>query len=312
MMRARFAKKLSARLGSRPGERAGTRIILFLLVVCLLGVAGGAYWLYRPSQRGATAASGPAGDASAIALSDSTRAVLDRLESPLEIRFYTLLDPATVPASLIAFGGRVGQLLSAYQQEANGKIKITTLNSQSNSGANAALADGITVFNLDKGEACYLGITLVLSGRKETLAHLSPEWEQVLEPDLTRAIIRLVDANRSVTVPTTVSQINTAAIQEVRALIPDIAAISVPAGKQILQDAAYKEFTAAAREMQARVKEAEQRLGEAQKGGTEAEQQAALKQLQQVQAEQIEKLKDIAAKSKAQIDTFQQLKAAPH
>jgi hypothetical protein len=312
MMRASPETGLGATPGSRTGERAGTRTILLVLVVCLLAVAGGAYWFYRAAPLGAADANGPVSGAPAIMLSDSTRAVLGRLESPLEIRFYALLDPATLPASSTAFADRVGQLLSAYQQEAKGKLKVTTFNAQSNADANAALADGITVFNLDKGEACYLGITLVLNGRKETLAHLSADWEQALEPDLTRAIIRLVDANRSVTVPTTVSQINTTAIQEVRALIPDLAAVSVPAGKQILQDAAYKELAAAAKEMQTRVKEAEQRFIEAQKGGTEAEQQAALKQLRQAQAEQMEKLQAIATKSKEQIGTFLELKAAPH
>ena len=202
--------------------------------------------------------------------------------------------------------------IADYQQEAAGKIKITSFNSQTKAALNAATADGITVFNLDKGEACYLGVTLVLNGRKDTLSHLSPEWEQALEPDLTRAIIRLMDAARPVTIPTTVSQINTAAIQEVRALIPDLAAVPVESGKQILRDAALKDFTAAAKEMQAQVKEAEQRLTQAQNGGTDVEQQAAMKHLQQVQAEQTDKLKEIAAKSKVQVDTFERLKAAPH
>ena len=95
-------------------------------------------------------------------------------------------------------------------------------------------------------------------------------------------------------------------------MIPDLAAVSVQAGKRILQDAAYKEFAAAAKEMQTQVKEAEQRLIQAQNSGTDAERQAALQHLQQLQAEQTEKLKEIAARSKAQIDTFQQLKAAAH
>jgi hypothetical protein len=299
-------------LEPRPGEQAGSQISVLLLVVCLLGIAGGAFWFYSASQRSPVGAAGQSRGTPASLLSDSTRAVLGRLESPLEIRFYALLDPATMPDSVTAFAGRVGQLLSAYQQEAGGKIKMTSVTSQSNPNANAALADGITVFNLDKGAACYLGITLALSGRKETLPHLSPEWEQALEPDLTRAIIRLVDVPRFITVPTAVSQINTVAVQEVRALIPNLAAVSVQAGKQILQDAAYKEFAAAAKEMQTQVTEAEQRVTQARNGGTDAERQAALQHLQQVQAEQNEKLKAIAARSKAQIDTFQQLKAAPH
>jgi len=184
MMRASLVNGLGATLGLRPGERAGTRTIFLLLVVCLLGIASGAYWFYRASQRGAASAGGPASGASGIVLSDSTTSILAGLESSLEIRFYALLDPATVPASVTAFAGRVGQLLSEYQKDAPGKIKVTSFTSQSNSDANAAMADGITVFNLDKGEACYLGITLALNGRKETLPHLSPDWEQALEPDL--------------------------------------------------------------------------------------------------------------------------------
>ena len=133
-----------------------------------------------------------------------------------------------------------------------------------------------------------------------------------MEPDLTRAIIRLVDVPRSITIPMAVSQINTATVQEVRALIPDLATVSAQAGKQTLLDAAYKEFAAAAKEMQTQVKEAEQRVTQAQNGGTDAERQAALQHLRQLQAEQAEKLKAIAAKSKAQVDTLLQLKATPN
>ena len=118
-------------------------------------------------------------------------------------------------------------MLSAYQQQAGGKIKVTSVNSQSNAGANAALTDGLSAFNQDKGDACYLGVALMLNGKKETLPRLSPEWEQALEPDLTRAIARLLDATRPFTSPTAMSHINTNALQEVKALIPDLAAVSV-------------------------------------------------------------------------------------
>src|ERR1035438_8810734 len=188
-MRASSMSGLGAPLEPRPGEQASARTSVLLLVVCLLGIAGGAVWFYSASQRSSAGATGQTSGTPASLLSESTRAVLGRLESPLDIRFYALLDPATVPDSVTAFAGRVGQLLSAYQQEAGGKIKVTSVTSQSNPNASAALADGITAYNLDKGEACYLGITLALNGRKETLPHLSPEWEQALEPDVTRAII---------------------------------------------------------------------------------------------------------------------------
>jgi hypothetical protein len=296
----------------RAGEEGRVSGIILVLVFLLLGIAASAIWLYRAAHSGPANVNGEPTDSQPIALSDSTKAVLARLDSPLEVRFYALLDPATVPDSLTAFPGRVGQLLSAYQQEAGGKIKVTSFTPQSNAAANAALADGISAFNQDKGDACYLGIALFLNGKKETLPRLAPEWEQALEPDLTRAIARLLDATRALMVPLTVSQANTNAIQEVKALIPDVAAVSVEAGKQILRDAALKDFAGAAKEMETQVKEAEQRLSQAQNGGSDAEQQAAMKHLQQVQAEQAEKLKEIAAKSKAQMDAFQQIKTAPH
>jgi hypothetical protein len=310
-MRASSAKGLGATLGPRTSERAGAQTVVLLLSVFFLGIAVSAFLFYGVSKRASTAAEAVTGTP-AIALSETTRAALGRLDAPLEIRFYALLDPATVPDSVTAFAGRVGQLLSAYQQQAGGKIKLTTFNSQSNADANAAEADGLSGFNRDQGNACYLGVALVLKGRKETLPRLSPEWEQALEPDLTRAIVRLLDATRPVPVPVAVSPLYTNALQEVKAMIPDPAAVSVEAGRQILKDAALKEFTAAAKERQARVEEAEQRLTQAQNGGTEADQQAAMKNLQQVQAEQTEKLKQIVARSKARIEAFQQLKAAAH
>ncbi len=311
-MRSSSAKRLGAARGPGTSEQAGTRTIVLLLVLCLLGVAASAFWLYSAAKRGPGVAGGQAGTPSGIRLSDSTKAVLDRLNSPLEIRFYVLLDPATLPDSVITFAGRVGRLLSAYQQAANGKVKVTSITSQSDANANAAAADGITAFNRDKGEVCYLGVTLVLNGRKETLPHLSPEWEQALESDLTRAIERLLETPRPAGAAAAVPQTNTNALQEVKALIPDVAAVSVEEGKRILREASLKDFTVIAKEMQAQVKDAEQRLAQARNGGTEAEQQAARNHLQQVQAEQDKKLRQVAAESKAQIDAFLQLKAASH
>ena len=291
------------------GEQAGARTILLFAVVFLLGIAVSAVWFFIGSKRSPT---GGNGDNPAIQLSENTRAVLSHLDSPLEIRFYALLDPASGPDSMTAFPARVEQLLSAYQQGAGGKIKVTSVNSPSTANANAARADGLEAFNSQKGDACYLGVALVIKGHKETVPRLSPEWEQALEPDLTRAIVRLLDAGRADTVSLVVSQANATAVQDVKALIPNLAAVSVQQGNEILRDAAFKDFTAATQEMQTQVKEAEQRLVQAHNGGSEAEQQAAMKHLQEVQAEQTEKLKQIAGRSRTQLDTFQQLKAAPH
>ena len=295
----------------RRGEDAGVRGIVLALAVVLAGAAFGAVWLYRAAHRGPAVSGEPAGP-QAVALSDTTLTVLQKLDSVLEIRFYSVLDPASLPDSVMAFAGRVNQLLAAYQQAAGGKVKLTRFESESNLNQNAARADGVQAFNLDKGEPCYFGVVLTLNGRKETLSHLSPEWEQALEPDLTRAIIRLMETPRPAAAAPASLELNTNAVREVKALIPDLGTVSVEEGTSILREAALKDFTAAAKEMELQLKEAEQRLAQARSGGSDADQQAAMKQLQQVQARQSEKLQEIAARSKAQIDALQQLKAPPH
>jgi len=293
------------------GEEAAIRGIILALAFLLVVVALGAVWLYRAAHRGPAVSSEEAAP-QPVALSDPTLAVLQKLGSLIEIRFYSVLDPASVPESAMAFAKRVDQLLSAYQQAAGGKIKLTRFDSRSNLNPNAPPADGIQAFNIDKGEACYLGVALVCKGRKETLPRLYPEWEQALEPDVTRAIIRLVEATRPAGVTGASAAPDTNALREVKALIPNLSAVSVEEGTRILREAALKDFTATAKELEAQLKDAQQRLSQAQSGGSDADQQAAMKHLQQVQAEQAQKLKQIAARFQAQIDALQQLKAAAH
>jgi hypothetical protein len=296
----------------QPRELGSTRTNLLLGVVFLLCIAASGYWFYTISKRNSAGAKNEGANPPAIQLSDATRAALRRLDAPLEIRFYSILDPASVPASSNAFADRVDQLLAAYQQEAGGKIKVARFNSQANLSANAPSADGIQAFNIDKGEACYLGLALAFKGRKESLSRLSPDWEQALEPDLTRAIIRLEDAAQPVQALTSVSQVNTGAVQEVKALIPNIAAVSAEEGKRMIQSATLRDLNVVKKETEAQIKEAEQRYHQAMDGGSEVEQQAARQHLEQAQAEQKQKLDQLYSKSAAQLEAFQQLKAAAH
>jgi hypothetical protein len=304
----------SPRSESRPraGNRGGANATLLVLVALFLCLAAVGYWFFAASKRSQTATKEASANPAASQLSEVTRTVLGRLDSPVEIRFYSILDPASVPASVSAFSGRVDQLLSTYQQEAGGKVKVTRFDSQANASQNVPGADGIQAFNLDKGEPCFLGLALVFKGRKESLARLSPDYEQALEADITRAIARLEGAAQPVAAPTAVSQVNTAAVQEVKALIPDLAAVSLDEGRRILQTAVLNDVNLVKKETDAQVKEAEQRYHQALAGASEADKQAARQQLEQVQAEQKQKLDELYTKSAAQIHAFEQLKAAAH
>lgn len=283
------------------GESAQARIVVLVLAAIIGGFAAGVFWYHRAGHLSTVTAEAPVG-----ALSESTRAALQRLESPVEIRFYAVLDPS-LSTGLQAFAGRVDRLLTAYEQAGRGQVTVLRHNSRTDAVTAAAAADGIRAFNLDQSDACFLGLALAGQSQKESIPQLSPEWEAALEADLTRALLRV--AGKAVAeAPARLSPEDVTAAEVVQRTLPDLTTVSLEDGTRILREAALKEFKTAATEMQAQVEQAQQRFSEARQSGSEAGQQAALKQLQQVQAEQTEKLKAIAAQLQDQIAALQRLK----
>jgi hypothetical protein len=292
--------------GATEKRRKGPGALVWRLVSGLaffaIGVALSAWWFLR-------APAAPPENPAPGGLSEATQAVLQRLNSPVEIRFYSLLDPASVSDSGREFSARVDQLLAQYEQEAGGKIKVARINSFSSSTANAASADGIQPFNLDKGDACYLGIAVVRGKERESLSSLQPEWEQALEPDLTRAIARAIRDDSPVA---SAPRADTVTLEKVRKLIPNLDSVSVEEGTKILRQSALAQFRQSVDETQARIKEAEDRFLQAQAANSEDGQDAARKEIQQIQADQSASIRRLTAASQAQINALQQIKGAIH
>jgi hypothetical protein len=241
-------------------------------------------------------------------LSDGTRKVLKNLDSPVIIRFYTLLDKASVSADTFAFAERVNDLLAEYSQAADGKISVTRFNSRSD--ANAADADGIKPFNLDKGDACYLGLSVSCKGQKESFPQLSTDWEPALEADLSRAVARLsvTQPNAPAAAPASAAVTSVTAVNDLKLALTNLADVTVEEGSRILRVAAFQDYATVAAEVQAKLDEARQRLAAAQNSGSEADIKDAMNQLQQIQAEQSEKLGKIATQLQSRIATLEQIK----
>lgn len=285
-----------------------TSLKLFLILLVAIGLVAGAYWYMAHG----IARTNNQTESKTSRLSDSTRAVLASLEAPIEIRFYNLLDPATVPDSMRAFAERVNGLLADYEREGDGKIKVVRYESELSSAANAASADGIRAFNIDKGDACYLGIAVGSAQKRESIPQLSQEWEQALEYDLSRAIARVNEAAPAQAAPMPApSKRDVVAVEQLMHANPALASASLEEGTEMLRTTALDEFKAAATEMQARMKQAELRLAQAQSGNSEPEQKAAAAELQQIRTEQAEKLKEIAARLQTQVAALRQAKASP-
>jgi len=286
--------------------RGSIRIVVLLVLCFGLGVAVSGFWFLRANRSSTQPTEGTQGETAQI--SDTTRDVLGGLNAPVEIRFYSVLDPATTPEAVSAFSARVAQLLAEYQKQSNGKVKITRYDSSTYEAAKAAQADGVKAFNQDKGEACYLGLAVIQNGQKQSLGDLSPAWGAALESDLTRAIARVATvpaAAAAAAVPA-----DSATIEQVRRALPNADAVSLEDGTRALREAALQEFRDSTKLMQAQVAEAQQRVIEAQSGGSDAAQKAALDSLHQLQAEQTQKLKEIAAGLQARLAALQQIKTA--
>ena len=286
--------------GPQTARPSGWRPLILAPVFFLLGaVLAGVWFKYgKPATVG-------------TGLSGNTLDLLCHLNSPVEIRFYSVLPPGSAPGPLQDFSRRVDRLLSEFQSANDGKIHVTRNVSTSGSNADAASADGIHPFNLDKGAACFLGLTVACGGRKESLPQLQSEWEPALEFDLARAIFHVTATQSPATVaPNT--QASPEVTNEVVRLIPNLKGTSLEDGTRILREAALRELTATGMEMEDKLKAAQQQLSDAQSGQSEAEQQAAMKHLQDVQLEQGYKYKQIAARLQAELAVFQQMKAAAY
>jgi hypothetical protein len=245
-----------------------------------------------------------------VSLTATTVAVLQDLASPIEIRFYSLLDPKTVPDSTKDFAGRAERLTEAYQQQGNGKIKFVSTGTLSDANAKAAAADGISAFNREKGDACFLGIAVVGNGRTVSLARLTPDFEPALESDITRAIQQVAESQPPGQVKQATVTPDPEALAAVRRIIPNPDAVTVEDGASKIRQAHLNELADTVLEMETKLKAAQDAFRQAETNQSEADQQAARAQIQKLEAEKSEKLRGLFAKSQAEVEAFKFLKAA--
>ena len=278
-----------------PARTPGRRALIFALCCFLLGVAGFEYGkISLPGKNRAE-------------LSSSILGLLGQLNAPVQIRFYSVLPPGTASQSLQDFSQRVDRLLSEFQNANPAKIQV--IRNVSAAGADAAVADGLRPFNLEKGEACFLGVTVASGERKESLAQLQPEWESALPSDLARAILR-VAAETPPPVVAKIVPLTPAVTNEILRLIPNLNDTSAEDANRIIHQDFLNQCAKAGAEMESQINAAAQEVVKAQNSGSAADLEAARKKLSQVQFDQTEKLKEVAAHLQLQLDAFQQMKAA--
>lgn len=295
-------------------QRAQARVFLLLGAVVLALLALAAIWLLRSHRNSVPAQIASANEPQEPVqsrLSEATLAVLRGLKAPVEIRLYSSLTPGGQPARLAAFAARVEDLLGQYEQAANQKLRVLRRNPGADSDAQAAAAaDGVTPWTLDGGGVCYLGLAVAQGGRIEPMQQLLPEWEDALESDVTRAILRVTQAPP----PAATRQSPEAAAAALRAVeekIPNLASVSLEEGTRILREVTVQEFIAAVKETQPQIDALEQRMREVEGSLSDADRQRLLDQLSTLQARQQERIEQITGELETQIAALEQLKGVP-
>src|ERR1051325_5167732 len=135
----------------------------------------------------------------AYTLSAGTRAILAKIDTPVQIRFYCTRSGDAMPAPLRNYARRVEDLLSEYRQRAKGKIEIQKLDPQPDSEAeDSARLDGLQPQLLQNNERIYLGLSVSMLDQKETIPFLTPARERLLEYDVSRAIARAINSERPI------------------------------------------------------------------------------------------------------------------
>ncbi|MCL5096934.1 MAG: Gldg family protein [Candidatus Omnitrophica bacterium] len=130
-------------------------------------------------------------------LSDGTKAILQKLDTPVEIRFYC--SQSTMPVELKPHAQWVEDLLNEYRKAAKGKIEIRKFDPQPDSDAeDSANLDGIDGQMINTGDKVYLGIAVSCADAKATIPFLSPSRERLLEYDISRAISRVITPEKPV------------------------------------------------------------------------------------------------------------------
>lgn len=133
-------------------------------------------------------------------LSDGTEDILERLDTPVEIRYYVNDNSDFMSPAELAYSLRVEELLSQYQKKSGGTITVKKLNPEPSTDAeDSAILDGLQRgLSRETGNEIYLGIAVSCIDETEVLPFLPARPETLIEYDLSRAVARVHDGTGSV------------------------------------------------------------------------------------------------------------------
>ena len=131
-------------------------------------------------------------------LSDASKKILNKLDTPVKIKFYFSKSNSQMPVYLKTYAKRVEDLLEEYVQAGKGNITLEKLDPEPDSDAeDAAIMDGVDGQMLQVGEKIYFGISISCIDKTRAIPFLTPEKENLLEYDLTKGIAEVYNSDKT-------------------------------------------------------------------------------------------------------------------
>ena len=126
-------------------------------------------------------------------LSQGTKDVLEGLDTPVTVSFFVSKDKDNMRPELIPFAKRVDSLLKEYERgSSKGLIEIERVDpSPDSEEEDRAKLNNLQGIPGRLNEPAYLGLTITCLDRKSSIPFIDPNREQMLEYDISRALIEV-------------------------------------------------------------------------------------------------------------------------
>src|SRR5436190_3017236 len=112
-------------------------------------------------------------------LSPGTKAILKKLDTPVEIRFYCT-QGKDMPVELKTYAQRVEDLLGEYKKLSPKNIQVKKFDPQPDSDAeDSANLDGVEGQQINLGEKIYMGLAFNMLDSKTALPFVDPRRERL-------------------------------------------------------------------------------------------------------------------------------------
>lgn len=130
-------------------------------------------------------------------LSSGTKAIIDKAPDGIQIKFFFSRSAKDLPPVIKVFATRVEEVLKQYAKRSGGKMTVSTIDPRPDTDEDEwARKYGLSALRLPNGDEAFFGVVFTQGDREVTIPTFDPRREELLEYDLSEALVRLGNKER--------------------------------------------------------------------------------------------------------------------